>query len=167
MTGRLSTAAEAGRGGPDAVRHAPALRRRLAPDGKALRSIAAIRVDLLGLVGLVLLFVAWQLLTNVIPRFSLPTPLGVADRIWDDFILAQYLSSYGLPKTGLLSLRQTVRPENRVGRRNLGFSDRDWIPSSACTRPPFFSSFQHSATASVGAQRSSLSSLLFGISSPR
>jgi len=60
-----------------------------------------------------------------------------------------------------------VPPENRVGRRNRGFSDRDWIPSSACTRPPLFSSFQHSATASVGAQRTSLSSLLFGISSPR
>ncbi len=103
MTGRLSTAAEAGRGGPDAVRHAPALRRRVAPGGKALRSIAAIRVDLLGLVGLVLLVVAWQLLTNVLPRFSLPTPLGVAERIWDDFILAPYLASYGLPDTGLLS----------------------------------------------------------------
>lgn len=103
MTGRLSTAAEAGRGGPDAVRHAPALRQPLASGGNALRSIAAIRVDLLGLVGLVLLFVAWQLLTNVLPRFSLPTPLGVAERIWDDFILAQYLSSYGLPKTGLLN----------------------------------------------------------------
>ena len=47
-----------------------------------------------------------------------------------------------------------MSPENPVGRRNLGFSDRDWIPSSACTRPPFFSSFQHSATASVGAQPS-------------
>ncbi len=60
-----------------------------------------------------------------------------------------------------------VPPENRVVRRNRGFSGRDWIPSSACTRPPFLSSFQHSATASVGAQPSSLSSLLFGISSVR
>ena len=60
-----------------------------------------------------------------------------------------------------------VPPENPVGRRNRGFSDRDWIPSSAGTRLPFLSSFQHSATASVGAQPSSLSSLLFGISSPR
>lgn len=103
MTGRSSTAAEVGRGGPDAVRHAPALRRPLALGGKALRSITAIRVDLLGLVGLVLLFVGWQLLTNVIPRYSLPTPLGVAGRIWDDFILAEYLSAYGLPRTGLLN----------------------------------------------------------------
>lgn len=103
MTGRLSPAADAGRGGPHQVRHAPALRRRFAGGGKALRSIAALRVDLLGLVGLALLFVGWQLLTNVLPRYSLPTPLGVAGRIWDDFILAEYLSAYGLPKTGLLN----------------------------------------------------------------
>ncbi len=60
-----------------------------------------------------------------------------------------------------------VPPENPVGPRIRGFSDRDWIPSLACTRPSFFSFFQHSATASVGAQPSSLNSLLFGISSPR
>ena len=60
-----------------------------------------------------------------------------------------------------------VPPENPIGRRNRGFSDRDWIPSLACTRPSFFSSFQHSATASEGAQRSSLNSLLFGISLSR
>ena len=66
-----------------------------------------------------------------------------------------------------VDLELVVPPENPVGRRNLGSSDRGWIPSSACTRPPFFSSFQHSATASVGAQPSSLNSLLFGISSPR
>jgi len=59
-----------------------------------------------------------------------------------------------------------VPPENCVGRRNRGFSDRDWIPSSACMRPPF-SSFQHFATAFVGVQPSNLSSSLFGISSPR
>ena len=63
--------------------------------------------------------------------------------------------------------RRPVPPENRVGRRKRGFSVRNWIPSSACMQPPLFFSFQHSATASVGAQRSSLSSLLFGISSPR
>ncbi len=103
MTGRLSPATDAGRGGPDTVRHAPALRRPLAAGGKVLRLITALRVDLLGLVGLVLLFVIWQLLTNVLPRYSLPTPFGVAGRIWDDFFLAQYLSAYGLPKTGLLN----------------------------------------------------------------
>ena len=103
MTGRLSPAAEVGRGGPDVVRHAPALRRPFAAGGKALRFVTALRVDLLGLVGLVLLFVIWQLLTNVLPRYSLPTPFGVAGRIWDDFILARYLSAYGLPKTGLLN----------------------------------------------------------------
>ena len=62
---------------------------------------------------------------------------------------------------GRIALLEVVPPENPVGRRNHGISARDWIPSSACTRPPFLSSFQHSATASVGAQRSSLSSLLF------
>ena len=44
-----------------------------------------------------------------------------------------------------------VPPENRVGPRIRGFSDRDWIPSLACTRSSFFSSFQHFATASMGA----------------
>ncbi len=103
MTGDLSPAGDAGRDGPHPVRHAPAVRRSLASGARALRLNSASRVDLLGLVGLVLLFVAWQLLTNALPRFSLPTPSGVAVRIWEDFILAEYLSSYGLPKTGLLN----------------------------------------------------------------
>ena len=29
-------------------------------------------------------------------------------------------------------------------RHDWGFSDRDWIPSPACTQPPFFSCFQPS-----------------------
>ena len=49
------------------------------------------RVDLLGLLGLLLFALLWQLLTNVIPRFSLPTPLDVARRVGEDFILADYL----------------------------------------------------------------------------
>ena len=73
------------------------------------------------------------------------------------------LRSGSSPKTELSVIQWvkpvmlSVPPENPVRCRNRGFSDRDWIPSLACTRPPFFSSFQHSATASVGAQRSSLS----------
>ena len=60
------------------------------------------RLDVLGLLGLALFIVAWQLLTYVIPLFSLPHPLHVAQRIAEDFILAEYLSFYGLPETGLL-----------------------------------------------------------------
>src|SRR5690606_20287611 len=60
------------------------------------------RVDVLGLLGLLLFVVLWQLLTYVIPRFSLPTPLDVARRVVEDFILADYLAAYGLPATGLL-----------------------------------------------------------------
>jgi len=60
------------------------------------------RIDVLGLLGLLLFVVLWQLLTYVIPRFSLPTPLDVARRVVEDFILADYLVAYGLPATGLL-----------------------------------------------------------------
>ena len=72
----------------------------------------------------------------------------------------------GFSGTGWSKPSYGVPPENPIGRRNRGFSDRGWIPSLACTRPTFFS-FQHSAAASVGAQHSSLRSLLFGIISPR
>jgi len=65
------------------------------------RTIAR-RIDVLGLLGIALFVVLWQLLTYVIPRFSLPTPLEVAQRVGEDFILADYLVAYGLPATGLL-----------------------------------------------------------------
>jgi ABC-type nitrate/sulfonate/bicarbonate transport system permease component len=65
------------------------------------RTIAG-RIDVLGVLGLLLFVVVWQLLTYVIPRFSLPTPLQVAQRVVEDFILADYLVAYGLPATGLL-----------------------------------------------------------------
>ena len=65
-------------------------------------SVMARRFDVLGLIGLVLLLVVWQLLTLVIPLISLPHPLHVAERIAEDFILADYLLFYGLPQTGLL-----------------------------------------------------------------
>jgi ABC-type nitrate/sulfonate/bicarbonate transport system permease component len=64
------------------------------------RAVAG-RIDVLGLLGLVLLVAIWQLLTYVIPRFSLPTPLEVARRVAEDFVLADYLVAYGLPATGL------------------------------------------------------------------
>jgi ABC-type nitrate/sulfonate/bicarbonate transport system permease component len=64
------------------------------------RAVAG-RIDVLGLLGLVLLVAIWQLLTYVIPRFSLPTPLEVACRVAEDFVLADYLVAYGLPATGL------------------------------------------------------------------
>ncbi len=141
MTDRLSPAADAGRGGPDAVRHAPALRRPFAAGGKALRFVTALRVDLLGLVGLVLLFVIWQLLTNVLPRYSLPTPFGVAGRIWDDFILAQYLSAYGLPKTGV---------NGGAKRDHVGVVKRDHRRLRACPRSPWEGPARDAACPSTG-----------------
>lgn len=70
---------------------------------RAWRLPASLRLDPLGLAGVVLLVVVWQLLTYVVPLFSLPPPLAVAARIGDDFVLAEELSSYGLPATGLWS----------------------------------------------------------------
>ncbi len=64
---------------------------------------ADLRLDPLGLVGVLLLLVVWQLLTYVVPLFSLPPPWSVAARIGDDFVLAEELSAYGLPATGLWS----------------------------------------------------------------
>lgn len=52
---------------------------------------------------MVFLLGIWQFATYFIPLFSLPHPLDVAQRIRDDFFLAQYLSSYGLPATGLFN----------------------------------------------------------------
>ncbi|MGH6943376.1 MAG: ABC transporter permease [Geminicoccaceae bacterium] len=75
----------------------------MASGRKAFRYPATLRVDPLGMVGVVLLVVVWQLLTYVVPLFSLPPPLSVARRIGQDFILAEELSSYGLAATGLWS----------------------------------------------------------------
>lgn len=58
-------------------------------------------VDLLGWVGVVLAVVLWWALTFVVVTSSLPTPWAVFRRIADDFILADQLSYYGLPDTGL------------------------------------------------------------------
>ncbi len=79
------------------------------PAGRSLRSIRRLlsptggaRFDPLGLVGFALLIAVWQLLTGVIPRFSLPSPLAVAHRVGADFFSAESLAAYGLPDTSLL-----------------------------------------------------------------
>jgi ABC-type nitrate/sulfonate/bicarbonate transport system permease component len=88
---------ETGRGRSVPVGPAPAA-------GVGSRRLPAnLRLDPLGLLGVLLLLVVWQLLTYVVPLFSLPPPLAVAARIGDDFVLAEELSSYGLPATGLWS----------------------------------------------------------------
>lgn len=99
----LSAKADTGGDGPNSVRYSPAAgKATVGTGGSALRYVSTLRVDPLGLVGVVLLIVAWQLLTNVVPLYSLPTPLGVAYRIGRDFVLAEELTSYGLRETGLL-----------------------------------------------------------------
>ena len=59
-------------------------------------------IDPLGLLGVLLLILIWQLTTGVLPPSSLPTPWSVAERIGHDFIRAEELSFYGLADTGLL-----------------------------------------------------------------
>jgi ABC-type nitrate/sulfonate/bicarbonate transport system permease component len=88
----------------DEGRRTPALaaRRAATPGWSMVGWASARRIDVLGLLGIVLFVVLWQLLTYVTPRFSLPTPLDVAQRVVEDFILADYLVAYGLPATGLL-----------------------------------------------------------------
>lgn len=66
------------------------------------RELMTPRVDPLGVFGLLLLVIVWQLLTAVLPASSLPTPLSALLRIKQDFIVAEQLSFYGLPDTGLL-----------------------------------------------------------------
>ena len=54
--------------------------RRAGPPGWPMIGQAVARhIDVLGLLGLLLFVALWQLLTYVIPRFSLPTPLDVAE----------------------------------------------------------------------------------------
>lgn len=69
----------------------PAPRRRL-----------ALPVDVWGVVGLALVILLWWALTFVVSPMSLPSPLAVMRRIADDFLIADQLSYYGLPETGLL-----------------------------------------------------------------
>jgi hypothetical protein len=77
----------------DEGRRAPALSSRRAgtPDWPTIGQAIARRLDVLGLLGILLFIVLWQLLTYVIPHFSLPTPLEVARRVVEYFVLADYL----------------------------------------------------------------------------
>jgi len=59
------------------------------------------RIDLLGLLGLVLAVVVWWALTFVVSSTALPPPGAVLQRIADDFLAADQLAYYGLPETGL------------------------------------------------------------------
>ena len=96
--------AAAGRESSRAVPRAPALRGQSSPtEPKALVRVATVRIDPMGIVGVVLFFLIWQFLTAFLPPSSLPSPLGVAGRIRHDFLLAPELKYYGLLETGLLS----------------------------------------------------------------
>ncbi len=59
-------------------------------------------VDLLGLLGVALAIVIWWALTFVVSTTALPPPGAVLNRIANDFLIADQLSYYGLPETGLL-----------------------------------------------------------------
>lgn len=92
----------------DAVRHAsPATRdaaaaRRPADGGllPPLRLMLAM-LDPFRLLGLVLLVAFWQMMTLFLPQIILPSPLGVAQRLADDFWSAPSLSYYGLTQANL------------------------------------------------------------------
>jgi ABC-type nitrate/sulfonate/bicarbonate transport system permease component len=72
------------------------------PLGTALpRRRAGMSVDIFGVAGLVLMIALWWALTLVVPKMLLPTPLSVLRRITNDFFVADQLSYYGLPETGL------------------------------------------------------------------
>jgi ABC-type nitrate/sulfonate/bicarbonate transport system permease component len=76
--------------------------RPAAPAGPTARRGSGASVDLLGALGLLIAVVLWQALTYITPTVLLPTPLAVLRRIGGDFFLAEKLSYYGLPETGLL-----------------------------------------------------------------
>lgn len=82
----------------------PPFRPRAAPQlrGSPIRPLfRSFRIDVFGAIGIVLLVALWWGLTFVVSRSSLPTPLAVFHRIADDFVVADMLSYYGLPETGL------------------------------------------------------------------
>jgi ABC-type nitrate/sulfonate/bicarbonate transport system permease component len=58
-------------------------------------------IDPLGIIGILVLVLIWQLLAAILPPSSLPTPWSVMKRINGDFIRADELSFYGLANTGL------------------------------------------------------------------
>lgn len=103
--GDRSVKVEAGRAETPAVSLAPASSGRLAGRGGWAGPLRAAfgRIDPLGIFGVVLFVLVWQVMTAFLPAISLPTPLGVALRIKSDFWLAPELKSYGLPDTGLFN----------------------------------------------------------------
>lgn len=72
------------------------------PDPLPPKRSAGWSIDILGAAGVLLAIVLWWALTLVTPKMSLPTPLAVLRRINSDFFVADKLSYYGLPETGLL-----------------------------------------------------------------
>src|SRR6476660_2074168 len=58
-------------------------------------------LDPLRIVGVVVFLVGWQLLTLRLPSIILPTPLGVVDRLFTDFLSAPSLAYYGLSEANL------------------------------------------------------------------
>jgi ABC-type nitrate/sulfonate/bicarbonate transport system permease component len=66
------------------------------------RQLRSLRIDPLGIVGLVGLVILWWLLTFVLPGHDLPAPRAVVARLLTDFLNAPRLAFYGLSNTGLL-----------------------------------------------------------------
>ena len=58
-------------------------------------------LDPLRVAGAVVFLVGWQLLTLRLPSIILPTPLGVVDRLFTDFLSAPSLAYYGLSEANL------------------------------------------------------------------
>jgi ABC-type nitrate/sulfonate/bicarbonate transport system permease component len=58
-------------------------------------------LDPLRIAGVILLILVWQLLTLGLPAIILPTPLGVVERLFADFLSAPALSYYGVSEANL------------------------------------------------------------------
>lgn len=87
-------------GGPAASR--PSTIQAAATPTMVTRRPWRLGVDLLGLLGVALAIVIWWALTFVVSTTALPPPGAVLNRIANDFLIADQLSYYGLPETGLL-----------------------------------------------------------------
>jgi ABC-type nitrate/sulfonate/bicarbonate transport system permease component len=65
-----------------------------------LKTMLAV-LDPLRIAGVILFIVIWQLLTFGLPAIILPTPLGVVERLFSDFLSAPALSYYGVSEANL------------------------------------------------------------------
>jgi len=65
-----------------------------------LRTALAV-LDPLRIAGVVLFIAVWQMLTLGLPPIILPTPLGVLQRVFSDFLSAPALSYYGVSEANL------------------------------------------------------------------